>query len=121
MIRLLLWERNPVRFGLPTRQQFAVLYRFLRQYPKIANYRQQQPVMARSLQMPVEQLNWMITVFYEAKFVTINDGVLKLADHPDHVDLEQRNAIVSMQLICKAIRCCCIATRARCENTLLTG
>lgn len=89
MIRLLLWERNPVRFGLPTRQQFAVLYRFLRQYPKIANYRQQQPAMARSLQMPVEQLNWMITVFYEAKFVTINDGVLKLADHPDHVDLEQ--------------------------------
>ena len=45
--------------------------------------------MARSLQMPVEQLKWMITVFYEAKFVTINDGVLKLADHPDHVDLEQ--------------------------------
>ncbi len=89
MIRLLLWEKNPVRFGLPTRQQFAVLYRFLRQYPKIANYRQQQPAMARSLQMPVEQLNWMITVFYEAKFVTINDGVLKLADHPDHVDLEQ--------------------------------
>lgn len=89
MIRLLLWERNPVRFGLPTRQQFAVLYRFLRQYPKIANYHQQQPAMARSLQMPVEQLNWMITVFYEAKFVTINDGVLKLADHPDHVDLEQ--------------------------------
>lgn len=89
MIRLLIWERNPVRFGLPTRQQFAVLYRFLRQYPKIANYRQQQPAMARSLQMPVEQLNWMITVFYEAKFVTINDGVLKLADHPDHVDLEQ--------------------------------
>lgn len=89
MIRLLLWERNPVRFGLPTRQQFAVLYRFLRQYPKIANYRQQQPAMARSLQMPVEQLNWMITVFYEAKFVTINDGVLKLADHPDYVDLEQ--------------------------------
>ncbi|MGM9887686.1 MAG: single-stranded-DNA-specific exonuclease C-terminal domain-containing protein, partial [Limosilactobacillus sp.] len=89
MIRLLLWERNPVRFGLPTRQQFAALYRFLRQYPKIANYRQQQPAMARSLQMPVEQLNWMITVFYEAKFVTINDGVLKLADHPDHVDLEQ--------------------------------
>lgn len=89
MIRLLLWERNPVRFGLPTRQQFAVLYRFLRQYPKIANYRQQQPAMARSLQIPVEQLNWMITVFYEAKFVTISDGVLKLADHPDHVDLEQ--------------------------------
>ena len=89
MIRLLLWEKHPVRFGLPNRQQFAMLYRFLRQYPEIANYRQQQPAMARSLLMPVEQLNWMITVFYEAKFVTINDGVLKLADHPDHVDLEQ--------------------------------
>lgn len=89
MIRLLLWEKNPVRFGLPNRQQFAMLYRFLRQYPAIANYRQQQPAMARSLQMPVEQLNWMITVFYEAKFVTINDGVLRLADHPAHVDLEQ--------------------------------
>lgn len=89
MIRLLLWEKHPVRFGLPNRQQFAMLYRFLRQYPEIANYRQQQPAMARSLLMPVEQLNWMITVFYEAKFVTINDGVLRLAEHPAHVDLEQ--------------------------------
>lgn len=89
MIRLLLWEKHPIRFGLPNRQQFAMLYRFLRQYPEIANYRQQQPAMARSLLMPVEQLNWMITVFYEAKFVTINDGVLRLAEHPAHVDLEQ--------------------------------
>ncbi|MDC2839144.1 single-stranded-DNA-specific exonuclease RecJ [Limosilactobacillus mucosae] len=89
MIRLLLWEKHPVRFGLPNRQQFAMLYRFLRQYPEIANYRQQQPAMARSLLMPVEQLNWMITVFYEAKFVTINDGVLRLAEHPAHVELEQ--------------------------------
>lgn len=89
MIRLLLWEARPAEFGLPNRQQFAMLYRFLQHYPQIPDYQRQLPKIAQQLRMSNDQLNWMFKVFSEAKFVTIGDGVLQLVPHPDHVDLEQ--------------------------------
>lgn len=88
-IRLLLYQRKSAYLaGLPTRNDFAQLYRFI--------YRQKElkwPMQAKSvsnhLKINMDRLNLMIQVFSEAGFVTIKDDVLKFNESTNKTDLTQ--------------------------------
>lgn len=88
-IRLLLYQRKSAYLaGLPTRNDFAQLYRFI--------YKQKElkwPIQAKAvsdqLKINMDRLNLMIQVFSEAGFVTIKDDVLKFNEPTNKTDLTQ--------------------------------
>lgn len=89
VIRLLLYQRQSAYLaGLPTRADFALLYRFVYQQ-KALQWSTQLPTISRYLKINSERLNLMIKVFSEAGFVTIKDGVLKLNEKVEKTDLTQ--------------------------------
>lgn len=88
-IRLLLYQRHSAYLaGLPSRDDFARLYRFLYQQKQLS-WPTQGKAVSQYLKINSERLNLMIQVFSEAGFVTIKDDVLKITDHPAKVDLTQ--------------------------------
>ncbi|MBB1078606.1 single-stranded-DNA-specific exonuclease RecJ [Limosilactobacillus sp. STM2_1] len=91
VIRLLLYQRHSAYLaGLPSRPDFAQLYRFIHRQQELKWPAQSQAV-SRYLKINVEKLNFMINVFSEAGFVTIKDGVLKFNKHVIKTDLTQTN------------------------------
>lgn len=89
VIRLLLYETNSVYLaGMPSRNDFANLYRFLAQQRSI-QWPQQRSAVSRYLRINEVRLNLMISVFSEAGFVTIKDGVLNLVANVQKTDLKQ--------------------------------
>lgn len=86
-LRLLFWSGHPLMSeGLPNRQQFANLYRLLRNHRQIAWPAGLQQLSAELAMMP-ETLKFMIQVFYDGGFVTIKDGLLTINSSPDKVAL----------------------------------
>lgn len=65
--------------GLGTREQYARLFKFIAQQDQV-DVRYKLPMVANYLKIPQKLLIFMIQVFSELDFVTINDGVLKKAD-----------------------------------------
>lgn len=96
VVRLLLFQPNSVYLaGLPSRQDFAGLYRLLYGQRKI-NLVQSFGQLASYLKMNAEKLKFMINVFSDAGFVTIKDGILNLMDHSEKVDLTQTDHYLKM-------------------------
>ena len=91
VVRLLLYEANSIYLaGLPTRHDFASLYRFIGQHPNIG-WPQQRSALSRYLRINEVRLNLMISVFSEVGFVTITNGVLNLVTGVKKADLKQTN------------------------------
>ncbi|MBD5806032.1 single-stranded-DNA-specific exonuclease RecJ [Limosilactobacillus walteri] len=89
VIRLLLYQRRSAYLaGLPSRVDFAQLYRFIFKQQKLQWPTQLQAV-SKYLKINAERLNFMIHVFSEAGFVTIKDGVLKINQEVNKTDLTQ--------------------------------
>ena len=89
IIRLLLYEANSIYLaGLPTRTDFVSLYRFLAQQVSI-QWPQQRSAVSQYLRINEVRLNLMISVFSEAGFVIIKDGVLNLVADVQKTDLKQ--------------------------------
>ncbi|MGX7203634.1 single-stranded-DNA-specific exonuclease RecJ [Enterococcus pingfangensis] len=74
--------------GLPSREQFAKLYQFFRKQPKV-DIRFKLKVVSNYLRIPEKRLVFMIHVFSELKFVTINDGVLQMVEAPQTRSFEE--------------------------------
>ena len=74
--------------GEPTRQEFAVLYRWLSQQSSF-HFRQSLSKMSEVLKIHQTRLKLMIVVFFEAEFVTIKDGFVSFntAHSKEAVDL----------------------------------
>lgn len=68
--------------GLPSREQFAKLYQFFRKQPKV-DIRFKLKNVSNYLRIPEKLLVFMIHVFSELKFVTIDDGVLQMVESPE--------------------------------------
>ncbi|MDT2753653.1 single-stranded-DNA-specific exonuclease RecJ [Enterococcus pseudoavium] len=68
--------------GLPSRQQFAKLYQFFRKQPRV-DIRYKLKNVSNYLRIPEKLLVFMIHVFSELKFVTIDDGVLQMVEAPE--------------------------------------
>lgn len=89
VIRLLLANRHSVYLaGLPSRADFAQVFKFLKRYPQL-QWPGQQTAMSKYLKMNAERLNFVIQVFSEAGFVTIKDGILNLQPTSGKTDLKQ--------------------------------
>lgn len=89
VIRLLLATRHSAYLaGLPTRTDFATVFRFLKKYSQL-QWPKQAAAMSKYLKMNPERLNLVIQVFSEAGFVTIKGGVLSLQPTSGKTDLKQ--------------------------------
>ena len=88
-IRLLLYQRKSAYLaGLPTRTDFAQLYRFIYKQKEI-KWPMQAKAVSNHLKINMDRLNLMIQVFSEAGFVTIKDDVLKFNEPTNKTDLTQ--------------------------------
>lgn len=74
--------------GLPKRDQFAKLYQFFRKQPRV-DIRFKLKVVSNYLRIPEKLLVFMIHVFSELKFVTIDDGVLQMVEAPQNRAFEE--------------------------------
>lgn len=72
--------------GMPKREEFTRLYKFLASHKNI-NLRQQGKQLAKHLSLDVSVLKFMINVFLEAGFVTIEDEVLHLSEPTEKIEL----------------------------------
>ena len=88
-IRLLLYQRKSAYLaGLPTRNDFAQLYRFIYKQKEL-KWPMQAKAVSNHLKINMDRLNLMIQVFSEAGFVTIKDDVLKFNESTNKTDLTQ--------------------------------
>jgi single-stranded-DNA-specific exonuclease len=74
--------------GLPSRDEFSKLYKFLAQHKNI-HLQEKGKQLAKHLKLDVDQLKFMIRVFLEAGFVKIDSGLLLLADQPEKRELTE--------------------------------
>ncbi|KRN02793.1 single-stranded DNA-specific exonuclease [Levilactobacillus senmaizukei DSM 21775 = NBRC 103853] len=74
------------RLGMPTREQYAKLFKFVESHQQV-DVGHQLAELVKFLQIPRTQLVFMIQVFFECGFVTIDHGVMNGVVHPEHHDL----------------------------------
>lgn len=72
--------------GIGTREQYARLFKFINTQEQV-DVRYKLPAVADYLKIPEKLLIFMIQVFFDLEFVTINDGVLKKTMTPEKKDL----------------------------------
>lgn len=88
IIKMLLYQPHSVYLsGMPDRQSFAVLYKFVREHHDV-NVHDQLKLLSEYLKIEPEQLIFMIQVFFEVGFVKINHGILNGVTNPPTVDLK---------------------------------
>lgn len=73
--------------GSGTREQFARLFKVLRQYPEF-DIRHKLSDLSKYLKIETELLVDMIKIFEELEFVTINEGVMKPNQTPEKKEIE---------------------------------
>ncbi|MDR1521750.1 MAG: single-stranded-DNA-specific exonuclease RecJ [Streptococcaceae bacterium] len=74
--------------GMGSREQFAMLFKFIKQYRKV-DIRHKFRETARYLKLPVRLFIFMVKVFEELDFVTIVNGVMEVVDKPVHRSLTE--------------------------------
>lgn len=74
------------RLGLPTRSQYAKLFKFVATHQHV-DVGHQLTQLSTFIQIPRTQLVFMIQVFFECGFVTIAHGIMDGVASPDHKDL----------------------------------
>lgn len=89
-LRLLLWSGHPAAVeGLPSRQSFAQLFYLLQKQEKLL-WPAAQTDLAKTLRLSGHLVKFMVSVFLDAGFVTIEDGFLRLVTKPARTDLTQQ-------------------------------
>lgn len=89
LIRLYLYQhRSAYLTGMPSRNDFAHLFRFMSQQKQI-KWPSQRSALSKYLKINEDRLNLMIQVFSEAGFVTIRNGRLRLSSQLEKTDLTQ--------------------------------
>lgn len=73
--------------GLGTREQYAKLFTFIKKQKQV-DIRYKHKILADYLNFPQKLLIFMIQVFFELKFVTIDDGVLRYVEGASASSLE---------------------------------
>ncbi|MFK8243367.1 MULTISPECIES: single-stranded-DNA-specific exonuclease RecJ [unclassified Facklamia] len=80
--------------GLPTRADFAMIYRWIQQQKEPINVRNTLPQLSKQFNLPIVKLKGIFHVFFEANFVTINNGfaVAQVIDSNTKHDLFKTSA-----------------------------
>ena len=74
--------------GLPTRKDFAIVYNFLKKQKEV-DLKKNGHHMVNYLKINSHQIFLIVRVFLEAKFVIIDNGLLKIKDNPEKMKLQQ--------------------------------
>ncbi|MGY3778234.1 single-stranded-DNA-specific exonuclease RecJ [Isobaculum melis] len=74
--------------GMPSRENFMTLFKFFSQYQNI-DVRYKINALAQAIKLKENLLIFMIHVFFEAGFVTIDDGILNIVEAPDKKELTE--------------------------------
>lgn len=89
-VRLLLWNsRSVASEGMPGRQNFAQLFRLLQKQGKL-EWPAAQTNLSQALRLNEHLVKFMVNVFLDAGFVTIESGFLRLVTQPTRTDLTQQ-------------------------------
>ncbi|MEJ6400745.1 single-stranded-DNA-specific exonuclease RecJ [Nicoliella lavandulae] len=83
--------------GLPTRTQFGMLFKLLSSQPQV-QINQNLNQLAQRLNVDRNLIIFMVKVFQELNFVSINEGILTMVDNPKKQDLMSSNAYHKRQL-----------------------
>lgn len=84
---ILLSETQAYLTGMPSRQDFAALYRVIQSSQEI-DVRNKLPMLEKYLRIPISKIKFMINVFFDLNFVTIEDGLMTKAAEPVSTPLE---------------------------------
>src|SRR5699024_1901779 len=76
--------------GLPDRNEFGRLYKYILSHPSM-DLKNKTDLLANHLRLDISKLNFMISVFFEAGFVTIEDGLVTPVENPEKVNLTNTN------------------------------
>lgn len=88
-IYLFLYSREEAYLnGMASQRQFAALYKFFQKYPRV-DVRYKLKNISNFLRISENLLVFMIHVFSDLKFVTIEDGVLQLVEQPANRSIEE--------------------------------
>nr|WP_246601402.1 single-stranded-DNA-specific exonuclease RecJ [Enterococcus alishanensis] len=91
-VYLYLYSRDQAYInGMPDRQQFKDLYKFIIKQQKL-DVRYKLKNISNYLRIPENLLVFMIHVFSELKFVTIDNGVLEAVSQPENRSFEESQA-----------------------------
>lgn len=82
---------NATKEGMPTKQQFAALYRYVQTHQRMA-IRENLDALSQFLKIHKNLLVFMLIVFLEAKFVTIENGIMDPVPDPGKVSLQETEA-----------------------------
>ncbi|MFC6206272.1 single-stranded-DNA-specific exonuclease RecJ [Levilactobacillus tongjiangensis] len=74
------------QLGMPTRAQYAKLFKFIATHQQV-DVGHQLAELTKFLQIPRTQLVFMIQVFFECGFITIEHGMMNGVAHPEHKEL----------------------------------
>lgn len=89
-VRLLLWNgHSALAEGMPRRQNFAQLFRLLQKQQALEWPKSRAP-LAQTLRLNEHLVKFMVSVFLDAGFVTIDNGFLRLVTRPARTDLTQQ-------------------------------
>lgn len=83
--------------GLPNRADFVQVFKYISKYKNI-NLQKYGHILVQDLKIESMKLLLIIQVFLEAKFVTIEDGLLNIVNNPNKVKLEDTNVFKNAQL-----------------------
>lgn len=89
--------------GALSREDFAVLYRWLAGQTGPIQLQNQLPAISEHLKIPISKLRVMLRAFHEAKFVTIEGGVIRFQKNPNFVkDFQEMPSLVNYREAMKA-------------------
>lgn len=89
-------SENAYLLGLPTREQFAQLFKILYSQKQL-DLKKHLDTLAKQLNVKKDLIILMFQVFFEVKFVTIESGVATLQDTINKVDLMATQTMLNQQ------------------------
>lgn len=80
--------------GLPSREDFATVYKFIIKHKKIDLVKHGHLFVQR-LKIDKNKIYLIVEVFLEANFVIINNGVLNVVEHPEKTELQNTKTYIN--------------------------
>mgnify|MGYP000844460354 FL=1 len=89
-------QKSIMTMGIPTRERFVAVYQYLKTHSNVP-YNEKTGELANYLKIPLDQFKVILKVFFELKFVIIENGCLRLNPESTSMDLMQSNLMKQLQ------------------------
>ena len=89
-------QKSIMTMGIPTRERFVAVYQYLKTHSNVP-YNEKTGQLATYLKIPIDQFKVILKVFFELKFVIIEDGCLRLNPESTSMDLMQSTLMKQLQ------------------------